>query len=82
MEASPGFVGLLDLHPNWGSGVAMKFIVTSRCPPSLREGSGTPKSSVGKVRILLKACDRTKTRIQRLGGELLAGLGLRPVADT
>ena len=40
-----------------------RFALPASAQPSLREGSGTPKSSVGKVRILLKACDRTSSPV-------------------
>ena len=40
-----------------------RFALPASAQPSLREGSGTPKSSVGKVRILLRACDRTSSPV-------------------
>ena len=40
-----------------------RFALPASAQPSLREGSGTPNSSVGKVRILLKACDRTSSPV-------------------
>ena len=46
-----------------GSGNCKRFALPASAQPSLREGSGTPKSSVGKVRILLKACDRTSSPV-------------------
>ena len=50
-----------------------RFALPASAQPSLREGSGTPKSSVGKVRILLKACDRTSSL--RCLGSRSEGLG-------
>ena len=44
-------------------GNCKRFALPASAQPSLREGSGTPKSSVGKVRILLKACDRTSSPV-------------------
>ena len=40
-----------------------RFALPASAQPSLRDWSGTPKSSVGKVRILLKACDRTSSPV-------------------
>ena len=47
----------------WNPSNCKRFALPASAQPSLREGSGTPKSSVGKVRILLKACDRTSSPV-------------------
>ena len=57
----------LAIGPLWHETQAVtnskRFALPASAQPSLREGSGTPKSSVGKVRILLKACDRTSSPV-------------------